>query len=340
MKTATYMLFVWLTSMVSLALGAEDDSLEIRYAMVKKTNETLDRVEAMFAKRGYPFERSAMDVGNVNVWQYDKFPEKVEKINLYKHSILDVYFLSKDLQIIHFYLEAQEGKAVKRDSKLQKFTEIPEAKLSKEEAIEIAKEFAIAVMGKFPTNVGKPVVRRVVPYESTAVLPEGAVFGHEHGKWMLYWPRVTEEGYPFNRGEHIWIDLFENVGPTFLGVKMMTQFDKVDFTPVKKEEVLDIAQAKAKEVMKWKPAREMFGGLELDPEPRYTSLEVVRPNHLTKRKTIPSDGGDIKGRLAWEFLFACYAPNQKRKPSNAQCLVIVWIDAENKKFLGGDIQGR
>jgi len=346
MKTTKYILIALLTSMVSSASSWEDAFPETKSAMVKKANEALGRVEAMFAKHGYLFERPNME--DASAERIDKFPGEGNRgrLNLHMPSALNMYFLPKDLEIIHFFYSAQREKIAYENSEIRIFKEKQKPKLSEEEAIAIAKEFAVAVLGKFPANVGKPVARWDVPGGVAAAPGEDKnkrrprlISGYQHGYWRITWGRETEEGYPFyGEDSYIWIELYENVGPTFISANTVTQFDKVDFTPLKKEEVLDIARAKAKEIMKWKPTREKFEGLELDPEPAHSELVVVRPNHLTKRKSIPKDSEDIKGRLAWWVAFSCYAPGQERKLDNAQRAVIVWIDAENKKFLGGDMR--
>jgi len=210
-------LVLLIAGMLPSALGAwEDVSPETKSAMVEKTNDALDRVGVMFAKRGYPFERPSME--DARAQRNNRSIDKREELNLDKRSTLDVRFLSSDLEITHFFYEVQENKIAKEGSQLRIFPERQQPKISKDEAVEIAKEFAAAVLGGLPSNVGKPVVRWIVLGGMADVQGKGSVVGYQHGKWEIYWPRVTEEGYPFYGTEHIWVTLYENVGPVFLGV--------------------------------------------------------------------------------------------------------------------------
>jgi len=329
MKLSQLILTVFLLGMISPTLGIwEDASAETKAAMVKKTHEALERVETMFAERGYPFERPVIESGRAQ--RYSAPDNKNDTLDIYVPLVLNVRFRPANLEIFHFSNTMLRRKVDSEGSQLRIFPEKHQPKLSEDEVIEIAKEFVTAVFGKFPTNVSRPKARWETNYGLADIPGKGSVRGYQHGMWRIHFPRVTEEGYPFSSaGESVMVEFYENVGPVFVNNQMITQFDKVDFEPLKLEDVLDTARTRAKEVMKWKPVREAFEGLELDPEPFRANLEVVRPNHLTKRRSIAGDGGDIKGRLAWVIWFSC-PPSQKR-------VVGVWIDAENKKFLGGDL---
>ncbi|MCL2502908.1 MAG: hypothetical protein FWE99_07240 [Bacteroidales bacterium] len=332
------LLLIFFMGMFSVsAKAAEDVSPKIKAEMVKRTSEVFDRVEEMFKKRGYSLQRPAIE--NCRAYRTTRSTKRREELHLYMPSMLSVHFLPKNLEIIFFSNAAQKRSITTEGSQLRIYAEKQEPKLSKEEVIEIATEFATAVLGKFPTNVGKAMADWEV-HSGMAKFENGETkSGYQHGFWRVKWPRVTEEGYPFCITEGLAVNLYENVGPVLVDMDIVTQFGKVNFTPVKVEDVMEIARASAKKLMKWGPTKDVFADLTFDPNPLDQSLYVVRPNHITKSNDIPGDGGAIKGRLAWDITFGAYAPGQTRETTKIpRAYLIIWIDAQNKEFLGGDVQ--
>ncbi len=130
--------------------------------------------------------------------------------------------------------------------------------------------------------------------------------------------------------------MYESEGPFAFFVNMYSHFDGVNFEPLKLEEVMTEAARRAQETTQWSAVKGMFSRGKLLPEKAVGKLEIVQPNYFGTGPEIPTRP-DLKARLAWVIWFPWVADDDTNPdPKHPRRGVCVWIDAQNKKWLGGD----
>lgn len=200
---------------------------------------------------------------------------------------------------------------------------------SQEKAIQTAKEYLKSVMGEFPQNLGEPQAKFLNQNRWNQKF-------YQMGRWTVKWPRSDKSGYRFYNSEGIDVNIYESEGPYALYISMYSHFDGVDFEPVKQVEVMSEAIKKAQEITQWEVVRGTFANGKLLPEYAAGHLEIVQPNYFGTGTEIPTRP-DLNARLAWIIWFPWVADDDKNSdPKHPRRGVCVWIDAQNKKWLGGD----
>lgn len=230
------------------------------------------------------------------------------------------------------------------NGKIRAYIHKPEPKWTRDRTIQIAHDFIEACLGETPKNVGMPYQvdfeQRNLGFDKESRKP---LYGVPH--WELFFPRVDKNGYKFQE-EAINVEIFEDVGPTSLGVRMPSRYEEVPGEPLKQEKVMPEAMAYAKKLTNRSVLSGMFGGGTINETPLSAKLEIVKPTKIGERKNLEGDltDVDLNARLAWVICFewtkgksvwSQLTGSGSNSVSN-KGEIIVWIDAHTGKPLGGD----
>lgn len=198
-----------------------------------------------------------------------------------------------------------------------------------EKARQVAKLFATAILGERIPDLGKVDIL----YNQRRNSPKFLT-----GNWMVVWSRVDKAtDVPFEAKEDLVVSIIEDQGPYALALNMPARFAGANFTPVKEADVLPEAVAASKKMMQWGPVRGMFQNGTLAGLPAKSYLMIVKPNRWGHPEVRDIHGPrDLNARLAWVLWFPWYLKGQPPDPAKAPRALAVWIDAENKTWLGGD----
>jgi|GEM_PF-1918849 len=228
------------------------------------------------------------------------------------------------------------------NGKTRAYIHKPESKWTRDYAVKIARAFIEACLGEMPKNIGAPdqveFQQRVLGLDKET---KKLLYGVPH--WNLFFPRVDKNGYKFQE-EAIIVTIFEDAGPTTLGVRMPSRYEEVSGEPLKQEEVMPEAVAYAKKLTNRSGLSGMFGGGTINETPLNARLEIVKPNNMGELRNLDSDSTDLNARLAWVI---CFDWTKSRSlwsqwtgsgsgSSDNKGEITVWIDAHTKKPLGGD----
>jgi hypothetical protein len=156
-------------------------------------------------------------------------------------------------------------------------------------------------------------------------------------RWWIYWPRVAKEGYKFE-SDLASVRIYEKEGIRSASIQFGTRFSGVNFKPISKEEALPFAIIASKKMAQWGPSSGIVGSGPVSETPIRAYLKIVKPNHWgSPEVTSIYAPPDPNGRLIWEFIFPIYITDEEQKTHKYHHCVAVYIDAQTKEWLGGDI---
>jgi len=210
-------------------------------------------------------------------------------------------------------------------------------KWSPDQAVLMAKEFVSAVIGHFPEEVAKPLVKM----EASPVLKreESRKYTQKHPDvtWRVIWPRVDSDGHPFGK-DSINVQLNERTGLIAIGFNFFSNYVPPHKIILAQVDAQKAAVAYAKQIMEWGPAQARFVGYKLS-DSLGAEMWIVNPNNITMQQSYEDLGTahDLNARLAWIVKFkALQTGSREGTEATGAGEISVWIDAENGKFLGGD----
>jgi hypothetical protein len=198
------------------------------------------------------------------------------------------------------------------------------------QASTISRDFLQAVLGMIPAELSNQPGGKCDQRELTSnkYLPQ---------RWWIFWPRIAKDGYRFE-SDIATVSIYEKEGMAFAGIQFGTRFSEASFKPVSKDEALPFAIAASKKMAQWEPTSAIFGTGPVSETPTRVYLKIIKPDHWGDPKiTSIYAPSDPHGRLAWEFVFPCYITDEEQKTHKFHHSVAVYIDAQTKEWLGGDI---
>lgn len=192
---------------------------------------------------------------------------------------------------------------------------------------EVASEFVHQMLGEMP----KDITLSQVTYSSDQVNEK-----YKEGDWQIFFRRVApDSGYKFDPSETIFVRIIERTGPYGLYIQMPAKFTKVDFTPISKEEGIEAAYKEALKMTSKGQLAYAFKDGTFVKDHASATLLIVKPNYFGERDVLSTEV-DLNARLAWVVGFPWLPNGQKFDPDHIQRGLFVYIDAQNKKWLGGD----
>ncbi len=203
-------------------------------------------------------------------------------------------------------------------------------KWTQEYAVEVAREFIVALLGEFPPLIRLDEAR----YEYPAA--EGR--RSYTGTWCIRWARVDSKGHPFAK-DCVKAFLTEEHGPYDAVIWLQSDYEEPGTNLISRGDAIEKAYAPAREIMRWAPNAVNYSNHVASGTPQ-AALQIVNPNHMTRCKTIEeaAKAWDRSARLAWVVSFRTKydGPAGNEGPWSVDRGVRVWIDAETGEFLGGD----
>lgn len=205
---------------------------------------------------------------------------------------------------------------------------------SKEQVRSKAERFVVAVLGKMPEEACKEAVVEFTP-KVTFSPDKSKKYGR--GTWQVVWYRQNKQGIKFQYDTLI-VQMIDGEEPLGLGYSFWSSYQDSDVQPIPAEKAVALAKQQAPKVMAWQPGAMWLQDHMLIDNPT-SELRIVNPNHLLSQSQI-GGMGDAAARLAWAITYPKIYTGPK-KPSGGVPPggdLVIWIDAENGQFLGGDFQ--
>jgi hypothetical protein len=305
----------------SMMLAAEVRPVPEADRYIAMAKESLERVDNYMTENGF----APLSAGTAN-WQAQYKADRLRKSDLiqvgtYRTPVM-VWLTHASSEVV-FLLKTN---VFTKESPL--YDQPPKPAWTREQAVKIAKGFASAAFGSFPSNVGEPHINFAMQRE----LPK-----YRDGRWTVVWPRIDDKGHQFAQDVLV-VQMEEKIGPYSASKNFISNYTSPETIKVTEEMAREKASKYGKEIMEWPPAQTRFAGFKLS-DPIRIEMWVVNPNNITAQQNYEDLGTahDINARLAWVIKFnAVYSGSSEDKELPGDSKISVWIDAENGNFLGGD----
>lgn len=202
---------------------------------------------------------------------------------------------------------------------------------SQEKVVTFAHAYVEQLLGAFPDSLQLLAAEFMQEHSETS---------SEAGYWYISWSRTDSKGRLFSN-DGVTLLFSEKYGPRMTRVMLSSRYVERDFTLIPK--VLAIARAKyyASRLKSWGPAGLVIQQPTLTGE-SVADLGIVNPRWLTQPQNNGDQGeaGRVDARLAWVVVYKASYENSsiENKAVQTEGAIIVWIDAQTGRFLGGDFQ--
>lgn len=197
------------------------------------------------------------------------------------------------------------------------FKSPPRPTWTKDQAILVAKKYAVALFGAFPENVGPPHAS----YDAIQDVPL-----YYPGIWTVRWPRVDQGGHIF-AADSLGIKVSEEKGLTSAALNFFSNYTEPTGPLISKVEAINAAHSAGEYL-----ARKWIGGnVQLEP-PSDAFLIIINPNKMLEADAIETGANASKtARLVWVVEYPVTLDTSSDKHGSQ-----VWVDAQTKAVLGGD----
>jgi hypothetical protein len=285
---------------------------------IKAITKIFDRLNPVLAK--YHLTPLTFTSSNLQAFHHHNVFGNVSVCGFNTSSKISLDFLPDSFEPIAFY-----NNNIKYDQGLG-FDQPPSPKWTQEQAVATAKEYVVAIFGKFPKDdVGPPTVefeKRRNAFKPTWVMK------YFTGDWHIRWPRVDTKGYLFN-ADSVSIYISEDQGVTTAFYNFFSNYQEPQGPLISRDEALKIASPAAQSLIdKW-----LGPGLQLG-SPKIVVEGIVNPNHALQAQAVADLAHkDTTARLAWVVLYNLTANGTPTTAHRVQ----VWVDAQTKEVVGGDL---
>jgi hypothetical protein len=297
--------------LLGLAKAEEMD----RNACLQQAIAAVERLNTVFVSRQLP--PITFDVNHARITQpYDRFR---------KSAVLAIWASNTELQCLPTGDPISILRDVFKNNPLYPSEPIP--LWTKERALTEAKGWVEAFLEGFPSNTGTPIVSYHCP--ALGMPPQ-----YHDGQWRVIWPRIDSQGHEFGK-DALNVMLMENRGLVSLYLNFFSQFEEVHGDLISKEEALAASRSSAEKLLKTDLVRPFLPpGLKLDFAE--AELWVMNPNHILQCKTMEdmATSSEVAARLAWRVTYLFPASDADSRKHFLE----IWIDAQDKKVLGGDFR--
>jgi hypothetical protein len=228
---------------------------------------------------------------------------------------IEVSILLDSFDVVSFQRNFPEAEYINYDAP-------PKPKWQTDQAVDKAKTWVKALLGRIPDNIGKPKAQ----YTPLLNLPK-----YHEGTWTISWPRVDAQGHLFTN-DVINVIFSEKFGIIAYACVFTSKYNESQKIVISHDQAIKIAQPAAQKLLDSPLTADWSKGLNLLPAAT-TELWIVNPNHILKYNSFEEAamaGSDITARLAWAVEY---------RAVNAQGMgrsIDVWVDTETGEVLGGD----
>lgn len=193
----------------------------------------------------------------------------------------------------------------------------------KEEVLEEANKYVIAINGKLPEQAFFKECEFIVSgwYDSK----------HSYdGAWVVRWGR--KEGTYRYKEDYIALGIYEKYGLEGYTYDFFSDYHPPKKLNIPQSQAIETAQKNINKIIHSSYFAGTFNGYKVGKIDS-SELMIVNPNYAHKKMFNNRIHPDPYARLAWVVRFGCI-PKTKDFPAGGLCEI--WIDAETGEVLGGD----